>query len=133
MNKRGYAKTTIKSLIALLIFSSVIEISSKNIYNYLIFVATWLGLTAIYEVYKYSTKYTLEDDGVHVKSPLKSNLIYYHNIRDVFMTEGFLQRRFGLSSVYIITPKEAIAVRDLNNGKEFLNLIEDHIGRTRTD
>nr|WP_297215541.1 hypothetical protein [Thermoplasma sp.] len=49
------------------------------------------------------------------------------------MTEGFLQKRFGLSSVYVITPKQAIAIRDLKDGKEFLNTVEDHIGRKRTE
>jgi len=132
MNKQGIEKTTIKSAIALLVFSLVLEISAKNFTDYLIFVGIWFGMTVAYEFYKYTSRHMLMDEGIQIKTIFKTSLIYYFNIRDVFIIEGFLQRRFGLSSVYIVTPKGAIAFRDVRDGRTLLNEIEDKIGRERT-
>lgn len=133
MNKKGIIKTTLKSVIALLAFSAVLEINSSNFGNYLIFVGAWMILTALYEVYKYSTKYNIGDEGLEIFSPLKKKVISYNTVNDVFLTNGILQTRFHLSSVYVIQGNKATAIRDLTNGETVLNQIEDHIGRKRTD
>ncbi len=133
MNKNGILKTTIKSVIALLAFSAVLEINSKNLNNYLIFVGVWMLLTVLYELYKYSTRYLLREDGVEIVSPLRKKFISYSSINDAFLTTGFLQKRFHLSSVYMIQGKVAIAMRDLVHGESVLNQIEDHLGRKRTE
>lgn len=133
MNKPGIEKTTIKSLFALAIFSVVLEINSRTIYNYLIFVGVWILITAIYEAYKYSTRFALTDNGLEIKSPMKFRVIPYSRINDAFLVSGFLQKRFKLTSVYVVLQKNAVGLRDIKEGEELLNDIEDRIGRKRTD
>jgi membrane protein YdbS with pleckstrin-like domain len=133
MNKPGIEKTTIKSLFALAVFSVVLEINSRTIYNYLIFVGVWILLTAIYETYKYSTRFVLTDNGLEIKSPMKFRVIPYSKINDAFLVSGFLQKRFKLTSVYVVLQKNAVGLRDVKRGEELLNDIEDRIGRKRTD
>ncbi len=132
MNRQGIEKTTIKSVIALLVFSAVLEINAKNIVDYLIFVVLWFAMTVVYEFYKYTSTHLLTDEGVQMKTIFKTRLVYYFNIRDAFIVEGFLQRRFGLSSVYVVTPKGAIGIRDVKDGRILLNEIEARMGRERT-
>ena len=133
MNKPGIEKTTVKSLFALAVFSVVLEINSRTIYNYLIFAGIWLMLTAIYEAYKYSTKYDLTESGLEIKSFMKYRVIPYSRINDAFLVSGFLQKRFHLSSVYVVLARNAVGIRDVRRGEELLNDIEDRIGRRRTD
>jgi membrane protein YdbS with pleckstrin-like domain len=133
MNKPGIEKTTIKSLFALAVFSVVLEINSRTIYNYLIFVGVWILLTAIYEAYKYSTRFALSDNGLEIRTPLKYRVIPYSKINDAFLVSGFLQKRFKLSSVYVVMQKNAVGLRDLMGGEGILNDIEDRIGRKRTE
>ena len=133
MNKHGIEKTTLKSVLALLVFSTVLEISAKNLTDYLIFVGIWFAMTFAYEAYKYSSKFDLTTEGIQITTFFKKSLIYYFNIKDAFIIEGFLQKRFALSSVYIVTARGAIGIRDTENGKELLNEIEEHIGREKTE
>ena len=132
MNKHGIEKTTLKSVIALLVFSAVLEISAKNLTDYLIFVGIWFAMTLAYEAYKYSSKFDLTAEGIQMTKFFKKSLIYYFNIKDAFIIEGMLQKRFGLSSVYVITPRGTIGIRDTENGKKLLNDIEEHIGKEKT-
>lgn len=129
MNNRGIKKTTIKSLIVLALFSLVLEISSKTIINYLIFVALWLIVTMAYELYKYSTKYSIIAEGVTIKSPIKSKIIYNSSIKETFIVEGYLQKKFGLSSVYLVTHNGVIALRDITDGRNFLDSVNRGIGK----
>ena len=129
MNKNGILKTTIKSMIALLVFSSVLEISSRTLENYLIFVGIWLIITLLYELYKYSTRYSLTERGVLIKSPIRTNLVAYPTIKEVFKVQGYLQKKFGLASVYVVTQKGVIAVRDLTDGNTFLEQVRSRIGK----
>lgn len=129
MNNRGIKKTTIKSLIALALFSIVLEISSKTIVNYLVFVALWLTGTFLYELYKYATKYSITGDGVAIKSPIKSRIIYNSKIKETFIVEGYLQKKFGLSSVYLVTHNGVIAIRDITDGQNFLDSVKKGLGK----
>ncbi len=130
MNKSGIEKTTIKSLIALLIFSSVLEIRISNLSNYFIFVLAWLIVTALYEFYKYSSNYIIGDKGVTIKTLMKENLIPYGSLVDVFLVNGFLQKRFALSSVYLVKQNTTIPIRDIKNGEAVLGDIQMRIGKS---
>ncbi|WP_393972001.1 hypothetical protein OXIME_000600 [Oxyplasma meridianum] len=133
MNKPGIKKTTIKSLIALAIFSLVLEISSKTIIKYLLFVALWLFATFLYELYKYSTKYSITVEGVSIRSLIKSKFIYNSNVKETFIVEGYLQKKFGLSSVYLVTNNGVIAIRDISYGRNFLEKVNKGIGKEPMD
>ena len=85
MNKHGIEKTTLKSVIALLVFSAVLEISAKNLTDYLIFVGIWFAMTLAYEAYKYSSKFDLTAEGIQMTTFFKKSLIYYFNIYDAFI------------------------------------------------
>ncbi len=133
MNKTGILKTTIKSLIALLLFSLVLEINEKNLLNYLIFIGFWLLMTFIYELIKYSMHFEINEDNIEIKGILKHNVISFRTVKDVFITTGILQTRFKLSSVYLVQENRTIPLRDLTNGPEVLNAIESRIGKKPTD
>lgn len=133
MNKKPIIKTTIKSIIALLVFSLVLEINSKNFDNYLIFVASWLFVTFIYEASKYSVIISINENGVEIKGFFKHNFINFKTIKDVFLTSGILQKRFNLYSVYLVQEKRTIPLRDLTNGVQVLNQIEVAIGKKKTE
>jgi membrane protein YdbS with pleckstrin-like domain len=133
MNSQGYKKTTIKSLIALALFSLVLEISSKTILNYLIFVTLWITMTILYEIYKYAAIYSITDRGVFIKTPIKSRLVTYSQMKETFIVEGYLQKRFGLSSVYLVTSKGVMALRDLNDGNAFLKEVNRKLGMEQID
>ncbi len=129
MNSQGYKKTTIKSLIALAVFSLVLEISSRTIINYLIFVAIWFVMTILYEVYKYAAEYAATESGVIIKTPIKSKFVTFPQIKEAFIVEGYLQKKFGLASVYLVTSKEVLALRDLKDGQAFLNEVNRKLGK----
>lgn len=133
MNKTGILKTTVKSLIALLLFSLVLEINEKNFFNYLIFVGFWLLMTFIYELIKYSMHFEINNDTIEIKGILKHNVISFRTVKDVFITTGILQTRFKLSSVYLVQESRTVPLRDLTNGQEVLNAIESRIGKKPTD
>ncbi len=133
MNKTGMFKTTIKSFITLLLFSLVLEINERNIYNYLIFVASWMIMTFIYEIIKYSTKIEITTNGISFTGLFKHSFVNFKTVKDAFLTKGILQARFKLSSVYLVQEKRTIPLRDLKDGPEVLNKIESSIGKKQTD
>ncbi len=118
-------KTLTKATILLAIFSLFLEINEKKIFDYLIFVLLWYILLYFYIIWKNSYKYELGDDVLIVKNPLRTFKSPYSEIIQCFCNEGLLQKRFGLWTVYIISRRGNVLIKDVQNGQELVKEIEE--------
>ncbi|AAT42798.1 hypothetical membrane spanning protein [Picrophilus oshimae DSM 9789] len=124
-------KTLIKITILVLIFSLFLEISYKNILNYLIFLGIVYLSAAFYLLYKMSVKVDLNDDFLYIRNFFRSRQIKYKNIDEIFTNSGFLQRRFGLMSIYIITRSGNYLIKDIPDSERIFKEIEEKIRESR--
>lgn len=120
-------KTLIKATILLAIFSLFLEISEKKIIDYLIFVLLWYILLYFYIIWKRSYRYEIGEDVLIVRNPLRTFRSPYSDIMQCFCNEGLLQKRFGLSTVYIISRRGNVLIKDVPNGQEIVKEIEDRV------
>jgi membrane protein YdbS with pleckstrin-like domain len=115
-------KTTIKATILIAIFSLFLEISSKTLLNYFIFLALLYVTLFIYILWKISQKIEISEDHITIRNPLSNRIIKLSNVIEVFTNRGMMQRRFGLASTYIITKNKNYLIKDIEfNG----NLMKD--------
>lgn len=105
-------KTTIKATILIAIFSIFLEVTPKNFLNYLIFLTVSYALVIIYIMWKRNFKYTITDSDIEVRNFLVYHKILSRNITEIFATSGYLQRRFGLESIYIISKGKNLLIKD---------------------
>ncbi|SMD31559.1 PH domain-containing protein [Picrophilus oshimae DSM 9789] len=124
-------KTLIKITILVLIFSLFLEISYKNILNYLIFLGIVYLSAAFYLLYKMSVKVDLNDDFLYIRNFFRSRQIKYKNIDEIFTNSGFLQRRFGLMSIYIITRSGNYLIKDIPDSERIFKEIEEKIRESK--
>ena len=123
-------KTLIKATILLAIFSLFLEISEKKIIDYLIFVLLWYILLYFYIIWKNSYRYEIGEDVLIVRNPLRTFRSPYSDIMQCFCNEGLLQKRFRLWTVYIISRRGNVLIKDVPNGQEIVKEIEDRVNLT---
>jgi len=121
---RTIEKTLIKITILTLIFSLFLEIRYKNIVSYIIFLGIIYVIGFLYISYKISYKVCVNYDYLLIKNFFSSHKIKYENITDLFLNEGFLQRKFNLNSIYIITKHKNYLLKDLPDGQKIFDDIE---------
>ena len=124
-------KTLIKATIILAIFSLFLEIDEKKLIDYLIFVLLWYILLYFYIAWKKSYRYELREDVLIIRNPLRTFRSPYSDIMQCFCNEGLLQKRFGLSTVYIISRKGNVLIKDVLNGPQIVKEIEDKVNLLR--
>ncbi|ARD84566.1 PH domain-containing protein [Ferroplasma acidiphilum] len=115
---RGMEKTLIKITILVVIFSVFLRINNKTILNYLIFLGVVYLVSILYILYKMSYKVEIYEDHLYIKNFFASHIVKYQNIKDFFITEGYLQRKFGLHSIYIITKTKNYLLKDLPDAEK---------------
>ena len=110
-------KTTIKATILIAIFSIFLEVTPRNFLNYLIFLSVSYALVIIYIMWKRNFKFIITDSEIEVRNFMVYHKILSGNITEVFATSGYLQRKFGLESIYIISKGKNLLIKDkpLNN------------------
>jgi uncharacterized membrane protein YdbT with pleckstrin-like domain len=139
-----FKKTFVKGVIALALFSLLLEVNESNILNYLLFVGVSVGLIAGYAGYKHATTYTIDDDGITVNPPLRRNpkRVEYTNILDITVSQGFLAKRFDCGSVYLVLKSGkggyallgggyAEALRDIPHPQQVYQTISNMLGAYR--
>ena len=67
-----------------------------------------------------SYKVEIYEDHLYIKNFFVSHTVKYQNIKDFFITEGYLQRKFGLHSIYIITKTKNYLLKDLPDAVYFV-------------
>jgi membrane protein YdbS with pleckstrin-like domain len=120
---KSIEKTLIKITILVAILSVFMRIDG-NIINYLIFLAIVYIFAFIYILFKMSYKIEVYDNYIYIKNFIASHTIRYKNIKDLFITEGYLQRKFNLHSIYIITNGKNYLIKDLPSAVSIYKDIE---------
>ena len=115
---KAMEKTLIKITILVVIFSVFLRINNKTIYNYLLFLGVVYLISMLYILYKMSYHVEIYDDHLYIKNFFSSHTIKYQNIKDFFITEGYLQRKFGLHSIYIITRTKNYLLKDMPDAEK---------------
>jgi len=123
------SKTFLKGIIGLAAFSVLMQLSLANLVNYLIFLALSLGVLGGYMWYKRSSSYEVGDDFLVVKRPMRflepifgrrarqpEMTLSYDDIVDIAVSQGFLARRFGCGSVYLILKHGGGSLRLMGGG-----------------
>ncbi len=127
-NLQMVKKTTIKATILIAIFSVFLEISSKTIVNYLIFLALLYTTLTIYIFWKISQRIEISGDHITIRNPLTTKTIRISSVIEVFTNRGMMQRRFGLASTYIITKSRNYLIKDLDYNGSIIREIENFAG-----
>ncbi len=121
---KSIEKTLLKITILVVIFSIFLEISYKTLINYLIFLGIIYLIIILYILFKMSYKVEIYDDHVFIKNLFTSHNVVYSNFADFFITEGYLQRKFNLHSIYIITKTKNYLLKDLPDAERIYNNIK---------
>jgi uncharacterized membrane protein YdbT with pleckstrin-like domain len=139
-----FKKTFVKGVIALALFSLLLEVNASNLVNYLIFLAVSLALIAGYAGYKHATVYTIDEEGITLQPPLHRppKRVEFSNVLDISVSQGFLAKRFGCGSVYLVLKKGrggyallgggfAEALRDIPQPEQVREHISEMLGAYR--
>jgi len=133
-------KTLLKGTIGLAVFSLFLEVNPSNFGNYLIFLGISYALLLGYMIYKRSSVYTIDSDGIHVKGLFSKVIeVPYENVQGLTYAQGVLAKRFGCGTVYIELKKgrgthramgggPVLALRDVTKPVDVLNEISDLVG-----
>ncbi len=116
MNK-SVEKTLLKGTILLALFSILLEISLNTLLDYGIFVGLWYAMLTSYIAIKQTYKYEIGEDSILTSSFFGLRSLRYTEINLVFVRSGFLQKKFGLSTVFIISTRYNVLIRDVSTGE----------------
>ncbi len=124
---KSIEKTLIKITILVAIFSAFLEISYKTILNYFIFLGIVYFMGLLYILFKMSYKIEIYDTHINIKNFFRSYKIPYKNFSDFFITSGYLQKKFNLYSIYIITRRKNFLIKDIPQAEKIYNKIKDEL------
>lgn len=111
------AKTFVKGVIAIAVFSVFLQINPSTVGNYLIFLALALGSSAAIALMKRTSVFTVDGDGIKVKRFMKAqSLVAYDNILDMSVAQGMLARRFNCGTVFFILKSGRGSVKVMGGG-----------------
>jgi len=116
-------KTLVKGTIAVLIFSLFMRIDPSDLVRWLEFLVGWYAFLSLYMIWKRSYSYEITENEVKIKSPLKTVTLRSDQIWDVFVSQGFLSRKFGCGSVYIVTRGKVERIWDVKSPHEMAEKI----------
>ncbi|GGM67735.1 hypothetical protein GCM10007108_02210 [Thermogymnomonas acidicola] len=117
-------KTLIKGTILVAIFSIFLDISRRTFISYLEFLGVTYLLLAIYIWWKTTVRVIINSDQVEVKSFLSTKRFRISDIQDLFYNQGILQRKFDLISIYVITKRGNILIKDLRDGRHVYEALD---------
>ncbi len=122
------SKTIIKGTIIIAVFSIFLKINPHTIFNYLIFLIIAYFSLFLYILWKRSYTYTIAEDKIIIRSPLKRKTVKYSEISDEFISSGFLAKRFNCGSIYLISNRNSVYIlRDIENPEKIENEIRKHM------
>lgn len=124
---RKSIKTLIKGTILLAVISLFLEINYADFLNYLIFIAVSYLMLLVYVFYKSRLGWRVSEEALQIISPFRITATRYTDIIRVFSHSGYLQRRFSLETIYIITRRGNLAIRDIETGSNVLDEIKSRM------
>lgn len=96
------AKTFVKGLIAIGLFSVFLQVNSSNLLNYFIFVLISIVLVLGYMGTKWSAKYSIGTTALSVAPLFRAEkIIPYSEIEGLSVSQGILAKRFRCGSIYV--------------------------------
>jgi len=96
------AKTFVKGLIAIGVFSLFLQVNSSNLVNYFIFVLISIALVFCYMGAKWSAKYTIGETALSIAPLFRAQkIIPYMEIEGLTVSQGILAKRFHCGSIYV--------------------------------
>jgi hypothetical protein len=111
------AKTFLKGLIAIGVFSIFLEVTPANIVHYLIFLAISVGLLLVVVGIKHATRIEISEEGLTVKRLFRAvDSVRYEDILDISVSQGLLARRFDCGTVFMILKSGRGSVRLMGGG-----------------
>jgi uncharacterized membrane protein YdbT with pleckstrin-like domain len=111
------AKTFLKGLIAIGVFSIFLQVTPATFVHYLIFLAISIGLLLVVVAIKYATKIEIAEDGLTVKRPFRAvDSVRYQDILDISVSQGVLAKRFDCGTVFMILKSGRGSVRLMGGG-----------------
>ena len=138
--KPNVTKTLIKGTIGLVVFSLFLEVNPSNFVSYLVFLAISYAVLLVYMLFKRSSVYRIDSDGILVRRPYRRDIdVPYENVRGLSYAQGMLAKRFGCGTVYIELKRgkgthrawgggEVLALRDVPRPLEVYNQISNMVG-----
>lgn len=126
MNKKSI-KTLLKGTILIMIISLFLEINYADILNYLVFLLISYLILIGYIYYKTKQSFEIGEDGVSISVPFRKGKVRYSEIIRVFSHSGYLQRKFALETVFIITRRGNYVIKDLEIPNHVVSDIEEKI------
>lgn len=111
------AKTFVKGIIGIAIFSVFLQLSWANLVHYLIFLTIVMGFLLIFLVLKRSSTFELGEETLVVKRLFRAaNSVRYQDILDVSISQGMLARRFKCGTVFLLLKSRKGSVRTIGGG-----------------
>ena len=111
------AKTLVKGILAIAVFSLFLNVGPSNFSNYLIFLAISFGLLIAFAAIKQMARYELREEELTIKRIRGgTTTIDYRNIIDISVAQGILAKKFNCGSVYIMLNSGRGSVRVLGGG-----------------
>jgi hypothetical protein len=126
MNKKS-KKTLLKGTFLLLIMTPFLEINYADLLNFFIFLLISYIFLFFYIYYKSKQSILMMENDLLITAPLKRISIKYSDILRTFNRSGFLQRKFNLETIYIITRKINYAIRDIDSNAKLFDSIKEKI------
>jgi uncharacterized membrane protein YdbT with pleckstrin-like domain len=132
-------KTLVKGLIAIALFSILLQIRASNLANYMIFVLISFTLAAAYAAMKRSNRYIVSEEGITIKTLFRApRVISYSDIADLSLSQGTLAKRFNCGSVFILLKghpdlilmnrNSVTVLRDVENPSRVFDTIASRLG-----
>jgi len=103
------------------------KVDPSNIVNYLIFLLGWYVFLSLYATWKRAYSYQVHEDEITFKTPAKKFRVNVKEIRDVFVSQGLLARRFKCGSVYVVLDSDIKRLWDVSSPEEIAERIRSLI------
>lgn len=111
------AKTFLKGVIAIGVFSIFLQINPSTFVHYLIFLALTVGALLVLVGMKWATRIEISEEGIKVKRLFKAvETVRYQDIADIAVSQGILARRFDCGTVYVVLKAGRGSVRMMGGG-----------------
>ncbi|MGA2665545.1 MAG: PH domain-containing protein [Nitrososphaerales archaeon] len=111
------AKTFLKGVIAIAVFSVFLQLSWANLVHYLIFLGVYFAFLLTLMLLKRSGSFVLGYDSISIHRPFREPAsVSYQDVLDISIAQGVLARRFGCGTVFLILKGGQGSVKLLGGG-----------------
>lgn len=104
--RSNVAKSLVKGTIAVAVLTPFLQINPSTYVNFVVFLGLCYALIGAYMIFKESTVYSLGEDGIIIRRPMREEIVIpYNNIQELTIAQGMLAKRFGCGSIFVTLKK----------------------------